>query len=544
MNKHIEKIKGYSRGIATEWVRLHKELPKKKRYALIASEVVIVVLFFNFVTGGDKDIAKVDTSLRKVTVASLSSLSNNEKDLPLIGVVTSVSEATIRSESSGKLNRVYKKLGDQVYAGQTIAEFENSAERAALLQAEGAYEQAKAARDITRLNSSQSGSSLIDTKNQSLNTIYSAYTVMDDAVRGKTDAAYSDPKFDQVKLLLSVPDANLVLSLETKRKAIEKMLVARNAKNRTLTVDSDLLSELSIVQAEVQMVKTYLDDLFTAYSKALPDASFSQTTLEAGKSTTQGARQQVLGSLSSVIGSKTSLSSSITASQVAGSVTSEAAGTLATAEAQVKQALGAYNGALSRYQKTIIRSPITGTINSLSVDTGDYVGAFTQIAVVSNNGALEVVSSVNEDDAKRITVGAKATINTTIEGVVTRVASAVDPLTKKMEVRIGVKDVAATLINGQSVRVSVAKNTKTQGASSPSLGISPILIPLSALKLTPQGANVFTVSTTSTLIALPVKEGAILGDQIQILSGLDGSESIVVDARGLKADMEVVVSEE
>lgn len=543
MNKHIEKIIGYTKGIGTEWVRLHKELPRNKKYALIAGEIIVVLILVKLVTPSGEVAASVETLPRKVTVSSLSALSNNEKDLPLIGMVTSVNEATIRSESSGKLNRVYKKLGDTVFAGQTIAEFENSAERASLLQAEGAYEQAKASRDITKLNSTQSGSSLSDAKSQSLNAIYSAYTTMDDAVRGKTDGAFSDAKFEQVKFLPSVPDANLTISIETKRKAIEKMLIAREAKNRTLNIEGDLVTELTVVQAEVQLVKTYLDDLSSAYNKAIQDTSYPQSSIDAGKISVQSARQSVLGSLSALVASRSALSSSITANQVSGSAASESAGNIASAEAQVKQALGAYNAALSRFQKTIIRSPITGTINSLSVDTGDYISAFSQIAVISNNGALEIVSSVNEDDAKRVIVGSKAMINNTIEGVVTRVASAVDPLTKKMEVRIGVKNKEASLINGQSVRVSIARNTSAASQTVKTPTASAILIPLSALKLTPQGANIFTVSTTSTLIAVKVKEGAILGDQIQILEGLTGEESIVVDARGLKEGMEVVIAE-
>jgi RND family efflux transporter MFP subunit len=224
-------------------------------------------------------------------------------------------------------------------------------------------------------------------------------------------------------------------------------------------------------------------------------------------------------------------------------VTSESAGSIATADAQLKQALGTYNAALSRLQKTIIRSPITGTINSLSVDTGDYIGAFTQVAVISNNGALEIVSYVTEDDAKRITVGTPVKINNTIEGVVTRVAGAIDPVTKKIEVKVGIKEAKTPLINGQSVRIAVSKDKTKVVTSSAPVAAGPILIPLSALKLTPQGANVFTVSASSTLVSLSVKEGAILGDQIQILEGLRGDEDLVVDARGLKEGMEVVVKE-
>jgi hypothetical protein len=91
------------------------------------------------------------------------------------------------------------------------------------------------------------------------------------------------------------------------------------------------------------------------------------------------------------------------------------------------------------------------------------------------------------------------------------------------------------------VRILVTQDKKNVTA----VGVKksgPIIIPIAALKLTPQGGNVFTISTSSTLVAIPVKEGAILGEEIQILEGLTGSEVIVTDARGLKEGQIVEVS--
>jgi multidrug efflux pump subunit AcrA (membrane-fusion protein) len=522
----------------TEWYKLQS---KKRKLSIAAIGLLVVVAILKIIVGKDGAVAETKVVNRKVTIASISSLSDSDKGFPLVGTVTSLSEATIRSESGGKLTRVAKKLGDMVYAGGVIAELENSAERAALLQAEGVYDQAKAARNIAALNSGQAGSSLVDTKNQALNTIITTYITIEDAVRGKTDSAYTDPKFDQVKLILSVPDANLATSLESKRRSIEKILVARELKNKTLTQNSDLITELNAALSDAQIIKSYLDDLYTGYSKALPDTSFSQSAIDAGKANTQLARQSVAGTISSLVAMRTTLSASITANQVAGADTqAESSGSLAAADAQVKQALGAYNGALSRLEKTIIRSPITGTINSLSVSTGDYITAFSQVAIVSNNGALEVLSYVTDDDAKRITVGSPVTIDGTIQGVVTRIASAIDPTTKKIEVRIGIKDVKSTLTNGQSVRILIAQDTTNQSTTTKKTG--PIIIPIAALKLTPRGGNVFTVSASNTLIAIPVHEGAIMGEEIQILDGLTGSEVIVTDARGLKEGQVVETS--
>lgn len=538
MNKHLIKIINDSKDILKQAFAWYKESSKTKKVAVWVAIVLIILGITSLLRSDSKEELSTE-SKRTVKLALVSDLSNNESALPLLGTVTSVSEATIRAESSGKLTRVYKKLGDSVVAGQVIAEFENSAERAALLQAEGVYDAAKVGRDITKINSSNTSTSLLDAKTNALNVISGAYTTMDDLIRTKTDSIFSDPRYTSIRLIMSVPDSRLSYSLEEKRKKIESMLIAREARNKTLTTESDLSAELSSIQVEAQEIKAYLDDLATAYSKALPDVNFSQSMVDSGKGTVAIARSTISGTITSLNSTRTALNSSIAASQIATKTSGETNTDVTSADAQVKQAQGAYNAALSRLEKTIIRSPITGTLNSLSIETGDFLSAFTEVAVVSNNGALEVVTYVTEEEAKRIAIGNTVIIDATVPGVVTRVASAIDPRTKKIEVRVGIKDKAASLINGESVRIEI---TRSQAVQKNVSGL--IKIPLSALKLTPRGAYVFTVSTTSSLVALPVVEGAILGEEIQILSGLTGDESIVIDARGLKPGASVLVDSE
>ncbi len=537
MNRHVIKIIEDAKDIRRQGWVWYREQPKWRQVseAVVFGVLILVLILSSIGDSADPVLEKVK---RSVSIAPVSELANTDSNLPLLGTVTSVSEATIRSESSGKLTRVYKKLGDYVTAGQVIAEFENSGERAAVLQAEGAYDAAKAARDIARINSSTTRSSLADVEANALNAISSAYNSMDDAIRVKTDMYFQDARFPSAKLLPAVPDAQLVYSIEAQRKAIEKTLVARSERNKTLTTENDLVAELSAVQSETQSIKTYLDDLFSAISKAVPDTSYSQSALDNAKTAISVARSAIGGSITSITSNRTALKSSFAAQEVAGKTTGDITDNVAAADASVKQALGAYNAALSRLEKTVIRSPITGSLNSLSIETGDFISAFTEVAVVSNNGALEVLAYVTEEDARRIRVGGEVMIDGNVKGVVTRVAGAIDPRTKKIEVRIGIMDKIATLVNGQSVRVNIAKERQNLTTLS-----GPIKIPLSALKLTPNDAFVFILSATSSLIALPVKEGAILGEEIQITSGLNGTESIVTDARGLKAGMEVIVKE-
>ena len=539
MNKHLAKILFYIRGISTQGKQWFLELSRPKQIGVgVVTLLVLLMVVRSF--GSTPVVKEVAKAPRSVKLERVSDLMNNESALPLLGTITSTSEATIRTESSGKLTRVYKKLGDYVVAGQVIAEFENSGERAAVLQAEGAYESAKAGRDIARINTGTTNSSLGDTKTNALNTISSAYINMDHVIHVKTDAAFVNPRSADVHLALSISDASLTYSLESRRQAIEKMLLARDVRNRTLTVQSDLLSEIVTVQSEVQTIKTYLDDLATAYAKALVDTSFSQTAIDGGKALVGGARSTISGTVNALTSTRTALTASIAAQEVAGKTTATDTTAVTTADASVKSALGAYNGALSRLEKTVVRSPITGTLNSLSIATGDFVSAFTEIAVVSNNGALEVLSYVTEDDAKRVTVGSPVVIDGSAKGIVTRVASAIDPRTKKIEVRVGITDKQSTLVNGQSVRVEVARATSTSKVTTTQ---DPVKVPISALKLTPKGSLVFTTSASSTLVAIPVEVGAILGEEIQILSGITGDTNIVTDARGLKEGMTVIIQE-
>lgn len=547
MNRHLAKIISDSRDIKNQSFSWFRELSLTKKILVLVIPALIVFLIIKSL-GSEEVSEPINKSPKVVKVAFVSDLSNNDSPVPLLGTVTSTSEATIRSETSGKLTRVYKKIGDNVVAGQVIAEFENSAERAALLQAEGAYDQAKAARAVSSVNSNINNSSidatLAESKISALNTISNAYITMDDIVRVKTDESFSNPRNYDVKFKVSVPDVKLVYSIETSRRSIEEMLNKRESRNKILTENNDLIQELNTVQNEAQIVKDYLDLLATAYSKALVDNNYSKNYIDGASATVSSTRNSISSSISSISTSRTNLRNSITAKETSEKTINDegSSAAVAQADAQLKSALGNYNAALSRLSKTVIRSPISGTINSISIQTGDFVSAFTEVAVVSNNGALEVISYVTEDDARRISVGGSVLIDGVIKGVVTSVASGIDPKTKKIEVRIGILENKSELINGQSVRVEVSNNSNLSSGSKIK-DSKPIQIPIAALKLTPQGAFVFTVSSTSTLTYIPVKEGAILGDEIQILGGLENNMSIVTDVRGLKEGMVVEVKQ-
>lgn len=542
MNTHFKKILRDIQDLTLQLKQWFLELTRVKKGIVIAIVLLICITVVRAVLHKNTT-EEIKNSPRAVTLAKVSDLSSNMSMVPLLGTVTSRNEATVRAESGGQLRIVYKQLGDYVVAGQVIAEFENAGERATVTSAEGGYESAKAGKDIARITKNSSEVSLSEAKTSAINTITSTYNTMDDVIHTKSDPLFTNPDNNQIEFLPIVPDQALTLKIARERTTLGSVLTNRSEKNKTITQETDLINELTLLEAETKQVKLYLDDVASALSKAVPSTIFSQTSLEGLKASVNGARSSINGSLSSITGARSSLNGSITSSQIATTNYSNTnSGLSASTDAQVKSALGNYQAALARLEKTIVRSPISGTLNSLSVETGDYIAPYTEIGVVSNNGALEILAYGTEEDAHEIEVGSRVEIEGGADGIVTKVASALDPRTKKIEVRIGITKSSGMLINGQSVRVNISRPKVVITTLS-----SKIEIPIAALKITPQGSFVFTVekesasSTTGTLVSHKVTEGALLGEKIQILDGITPDMTIVSDARGLKEGKTVTI---
>jgi RND family efflux transporter MFP subunit len=288
-----------------------------------------------------------------------------------------------------------------------------------------------------------------------------------------------------------------------------------------------LAAELDARIADLKLATSYFDTLSLVLTHTLAESAHPQASIDGYQASASGARSAVAGALSSVTGAKTAFAAARSAAAAAANQSSADAGAVTTASAGVKQALGALQGAKARLANTIVYSPINGTIISLPVSTGDYVGMGSPVATVSNNAALEIVTYINEDDARTVAVGGTVHIEGGISGVITRIAPALDPITKKIEVRIGISD-SSSLTNGSTVRVDLDRAATPKQSST-------ILLPLSAIKILPDSAGVFTVATSGALVLNPVGLGGVSGDKVVIASGVTADMTIVTDARGLKA---------
>lgn len=531
---------------------ISSSLTRKHMYAGLAVIVVIIFLVLIFKKDAPVEITKQESN-RTVSIMDVASLSSEATPLPLIGEVRSQNEAILRTESSGTVTAVYRKAGDYVAAGTVIAELENSAQRASVAQARALVSQAEAslakvkkgARDeqlaVLGISAESAETTLRTAKQQAVNTVLSSYATGEDVVLRTTDKLVSNPTSASPTFILATSDSQLSTNIANARLTIEGRLSNATAIKDSLRADTNVLVAISAAEADLSYIRNYLDTIASALAKAIPSNTVTPAIIGGYQAEVSSARSAIIGQLSALAAAKQSIEGaeaglSISLQNQSEIVSGARSEDVALAAAGVEQAQAGLRATLAQLENTIIRTPISGRIASLSLTRGEFASQFSPAAIVSNQNALEIVSYISEGERENIAIGAKALIEEEVRGVVTGIAPGLDPATKKIRVSIGVTDEGAPLTHGSSVSLTIERSRPAVSEN-----ITDIIIPISALKLAVDKAIVFSVNPEGILTEHPVTMGRVLGNKVHIVSGLTPSMIIVVDARGLKAGQVVTI---
>ena len=482
----------------------------------------------------------------QVTVATVASLSLATSSVPFVGRVTAQSQATILAQVPGEIISLPHALGDKVTTGEIIAEFSNSTQKAAVLQARGAYEAAQAGlasvqgTSVTRsaISVAQTKQNVQSARKAFSNALQSTYAALDDAVHTKADQLFSNPRNSTLRLLIVVPNSRLVILIRQERIQLVttfSTILPSTAGTASSTLDARSKTMMTAANSVIQ----FLGNLATAVNETQPSPVAPAAKLAGYSASLNAARAQVSGALSGLIMAKSAYDNAQAAERAANNAaTNGIPDAISLAKARLTQALGAYSAAKSVLEKTIIRSPINGTIVSLPVMLGDYVPMFSRVAIISNPRALYIKTFVTTNEARALSVGDRATINKSIRGVVTFIAPTLNPLTNKREVKIGITEVAHALTSGEAV--SVVFNHSL--SASHRRADSALSVPITAIKITPAGPSVFTLNNKNALVSHLVTIKNITGSTVSLLSGVTPTMRIVLDARGLSSGQTVSVS--
>ena len=191
------------------------------------------------------------------------------------------------------------------------------------------------------------------------------------------------------------------------------------------------------------------------------------------------------------------------------------------AEAAVSRAEAGLSEMKVYHLFTRVVSPVTGIVTEKKVDPGCMAVPGVPLVTVEDNSSYHVEINVNERLAGKIRPGTEVDVfihsqNRLFKGTVTEVVPSVDPASRSSLAKISVK--AEGLRNGFYGKVSIPIGKKEA-----------LLVPKEALVEKGELTGVYVVDDHSVITYRLVRPGRVFGGRVEILTGLNPKERLIVD---------------
>lgn len=209
----------------------------------------------------------------------------------------------------------------------------------------------------------------------------------------------------------------------------------------------------------------------------------------------------------------------------------------ATAPAQVEQARAALDTAQSQLANTVIIAPIAGVVAGRSVEPGDLAAAGSPLMTLVNTDTLYVEGQLSDRQVARLEVGQEAEVSlealpgSRLGAVVETVSPAANPQTRAFPVKVRLEEKPDGLRPGMFATVDVILE-RHEGA---------LVVPVDSVVQRSGRSVVFVIEENQARMR-PVETGISTGSLVEILSGVEEGEQVVVSGQGFLQDgMRVLV---
>lgn len=191
-----------------------------------------------------------------------------------------------------------------------------------------------------------------------------------------------------------------------------------------------------------------------------------------------------------------------------------------------------HHGAVTMLSYTTVTAPFNGVITAKMTNVGDLATPGIPLLHLENNSKLQVEASVPETLVLHILPGDKLTVHIPaavldLRGTVAEVAPATDPLSRTATVKINI-DSEPQLRSGQFARVIIPGNREKS-----------LFVPSTAIHSFGQMEKIFVISEDMALLRL-VRTGIVIGDQTEILAGIEPGDIIAVTNSSILIDRQPV----
>jgi len=426
----------------------------KKRSVIVILIILAAIIGFFIYRGATKKPVYTTAQVKQATIV---------QEVSATGKIKSADSVDLSFDTSGKVGRIYAKVGDKVKAGQMIVALSNGEAAAQLLQAEANLQGEKARLEEIKKGSRPEEIQIAQTKvtnaERALSDAEKNLLVVknsaDSALRKSYDAALTAAQEAVVKAknslmtftdlqfkYFSAIDNNSNIIVDKKTAAVLSLLGVNNA-GRLATEDLSKLSggafatvQLAAINPTFENIDKALDETADALQKTkdalnvMPITSSFTSTEKSDLSSakiTVGTEVTAMSSADqTVVTQKTTNAANIAAAEAS---VNTAKNTLASAqddimlklagstteqitkqEAVVKSAEASVQNYRSFYSKTVIVSPIEGTLSKQDAKLGETVSMGTVIVSVISEAKFQIETFIPEVDITKIKIGNPASV--------------------------------------------------------------------------------------------------------------------------------------
>jgi len=386
-------------------------------------------------TGGN-DVENTITAKRETFVQKLS----------VSGTVESNESANLGFAQSGRISKIYVKVGDTVKQGDTLANIENSDLYASLLQKQSVLEREKA-----NLATKEQGTrpeelkitqqKYDDAVSDYIDALHTAYLKVEEALISNSDTLFNYGSSANPQLSITLSSRVDESLTEKSRAEITRNLAEWNtvminlySSNRT----NDSLSSAKLISKKtVDNAKSLMRLLSTNIDYLASNVGTDQSEVETYRTEINDA-SLLISAASEALNTSASalnLASNSLSLDLAGSTNND----IQAQTAAVKAAEADVLNAQAQLAKTIIRAPFDGIVTKIDIKVGEVAGSNSSSISMIGSGAFIVKSNVPEVYISNLNVG-----NTAVATL-----DAYGP-SVKFELKVIAIDPAETIVNGVS----------------------------------------------------------------------------------------------
>jgi len=451
-----------------------------------ALALIVVVIAFIFSTVNKKDDSLSNYATAKVQRSTITRV------ISATGSVTAQTGAQVRigSQITGRIKRLYADVGTQVHAGQIIAELDLPDIKAQLDQAVANLELAK-----VKLTEQESGVGMQQTNVSS-------------------DIAKSRAAVDSAQAAYVQAVENARLQVNTAQASVNQAEATNKNAQTLLKRDKQILAKGYIAQQDVDTAQSQADvaaaQLDSAQQNLILTRTKSDTDVRTALNNLENARAALAASNAGTA------QNVIKAQQVS------------EARASVDQAAAQVDYWKAQWDKTVIRSPINGTVLSLDVQQGETIAAglaAPTLIRVTDLHRLQIDAFVDETDVGAVHIGQPATVtvdaypNRTFHARVEKIASGAT-----MQQNVVTYDTTLSVENpGGRLKPDMTATVKIVVGEHRNV----LSVPIEAVKNAQSGQVVYVLKGDK-VITQPVVTGISDDTKTEIIRGLHQGDTVIL----------------